>query len=124
MNDILSPLEYIAPEMKYCNNYDEKVDVYAFGILTIYLINGGSIPNISYIKTLNTYQINFSTIITQYCENFIVKCINFDPEDRPSFETICMDLASNYYQIMEISISDKKEIETTINKYREDNGDC
>lgn len=38
--------KYMAPEIINEEPYDEKVDVYSFGVLVYFIISGGELPNI------------------------------------------------------------------------------
>eukprot|EP00210_Caulerpa_lentillifera_P009072 g8657.t1 len=86
---VIGTPEFMAPEL-YNENYDEQVDVYAFGMLLVELVS----MDYPYCECTNPASIykkvsqgihpaSFQKITNQELKEFIELCIAFDPEKRP-----------------------------------------
>ena len=105
VNDSLSrgteALEFMSPEMIKGDKYDNKTDIYSFGVL-LYFLFAGSLPHQEIEDKLNGKKISLpsqSPSISSFCINVISKCLSFDPSDRPSFENILDEMRKNFYQL-------------------------
>lgn len=105
VNDSLSrgteALEFMSPEMIKGDKYDNKTDIYSFGVL-LYFLFVGSLPHQEIEDKLNAKKISLpsqSPSISSFCINVISKCLSFDPSDRPSFENILDEMRKNFYQL-------------------------
>ena len=105
--DRIDSMEYTAPEIKYNEIYDEKVNVYSFGMIVLFFVNKGTIPN----SLIKSNRIVYNSLLTTYWTDFINQCINCDPHKRPSFEIICNTMSLNFYSLISISQSEKKRNE-------------
>ena len=78
-------LPYIAPEIKTNNpNYNEKADVYSFGLIMYSLLYDEDLDQNFTYKDLNFDE----NIISKSFKELIEKCCNNDPEERSTFKVI------------------------------------
>lgn len=120
----IGTLSYMSPEMDNEEEYDNKTDVYSFGIV-LHCIFAGNLPKQSLRDKMNGKQINLPSPdenISSFCINLISQCLAFDPSKRPSFEQILNQLRENSYELVQgvnpsnLSMRDK-ELEY-IEKYK------
>lgn len=86
--------EYMAPEI-YNEKYNEKIDIYSFGLCILEIITG-EIPydeftNVTQIWRAVTNNIKPTSLLKisdKNAMNVINKCINFDPDKRPTIKNI------------------------------------
>lgn len=114
------------PEMANEDDYDNKTDVYSFGIVLHFMFLG-YLSKQKLRDKLNGKEIHLpspSDSISSFCINLIRHCLSFSPEKRPSFEEILNYLRTNSYQLasnVDPSILTKRDkelsfIENYINK--------
>jgi serine/threonine protein kinase len=102
---LLLKSSYMAPEVFERRTYDEKVDVYSFGIILWEMI-ATKIPfyNESNEEIQNKVLNNLRPTIPPHCPqpiaNLINDCWGRDPHLRPNFTEICRRLES--FQAMQI----------------------
>lgn len=98
----IGTLDYSAPEL-YDNNrpYNEKVDVYAFGILMLFVLTKGHPPSINIADVLNAVPIPIPNTINVLSRDLISRCTAFDYHDRPSFDEIVQIIAENNYKLID-----------------------
>ena len=81
--------EYMAPEMLFENEYDEKIDVWALGILLYEMLHGvapfkgQSAADVKEKMIVGSYTI--SSHLSSECRDLIVSLLKFSPEDRITF---------------------------------------
>uniref|UniRef100_A0A8C0KGX8 LIM domain kinase 1 n=1 Tax=Canis lupus dingo TaxID=286419 RepID=A0A8C0KGX8_CANLU len=100
---------WMAPEMINGRSYDEKVDVFSFGIVLCEII-GRVNADPDYLPRTMDFGLNVRGFLDRYCPPncppsffpITVRCCDLDPEKRPSFmkleqwlETLRMHLASH-----------------------------
>lgn len=108
--------DYMSPEMKDKKPFDFKTDVYSFGIVLFYIING-EIPNRTTVEVANNLPIldeMYLKNVTSFCKDLIHECIKLNPKDRPSFSEILDELRDNNYMLIEnidTSIIRKRDIQ-------------
>ena len=98
MSLTLGTAPYMAPELLQKSKYDEKVDIWAIGVMTYYLIFqklpfvGKDIPQVlQAIKTQKTKKdcpFGPYVMISKDAKNFIQICLRTDPNERPSAENL------------------------------------
>lgn len=89
---------YMSPEMMNEESYDYKTDVYSFGIV-LYFIFLGKLPKQGMKDKLNGKMIELpysSHDISQFCIDLIKKCLAVNPNDRPSFMDILIDIRKKF----------------------------
>ncbi|KAK8871923.1 hypothetical protein M9Y10_007669 [Tritrichomonas musculus] len=113
--------EFMSPEMVREEDYDNKTDVYSFGII-LYFLFVGNLPKQSMAEKARSAPIKMpspSDSISKFCIDLISECLSNNPEDRPSFEMIIEKLKNNSYNLAskvdnEIVSSRHKELDELI----------
>ncbi|KAK8846981.1 hypothetical protein M9Y10_019555 [Tritrichomonas musculus] len=118
---------YMSPETIKNSIYNEKTDVYSFGIL-MYEVVTNKIPY-SNINGMTEYAFNFEVIeknerpifdesIKESIKNLIQLCWSKNPDERPTFEELFNKLAFNDENwIIDVYEGNESENEYDINKY-------
>lgn len=89
-------IKYMAPELLLEQaHYDEKVDVYAFGVVVFQILTKGEFPKVSLGEVANGKKAEIPSSITKFSSELIDKCWSFKASDRPSFAEICEILKGN-----------------------------
>lgn len=101
---------FLAPEIVNEEEYDEKVDVYSFGVL-IYFIICGKMPKIAVMPK------NIPSGLNQFSCNLIRACWSTDPTTRPSFKSIINEFEKNNYQIVELTEDEVNQVHQFIKEY-------
>lgn len=110
--------KYMAPEvMDEDENYDEKVDVYSFGVL-IFFVLGGDVQKIKLKDIFQHKKPAIPETFTEFSRKLINRCWNLEPKDRPSFEAILDELAENHYKVVELTNSEIIAVEKLIAKHK------
>ncbi|OHS94681.1 hypothetical protein TRFO_39151 [Tritrichomonas foetus] len=82
-------LTYMSPEQLNGDvHYSNKVDVYAFGILLYFILTKGSTPKVSVGNVAMGKKFEIPPMIGEFYVNIIGKCLEFDPNKRPSFSKL------------------------------------
>lgn len=97
---------FLAPDIQN-DHFDEKVDVYSFGLLVLYILNKGKIPY------TEENPINIPKRFTQFSKDLIRECINSSSTKRPDFNTICKKIKKNIANMLNISDENKKNVVIT-----------
>ena len=92
---------YKAPEMLTATTsepYNEKIDVWALGVIAFYLLSGGNFPFKSKYKAEveqfikeNAPPMELLGECSDLARNFVEKCLNKDKGDRPSAKDLTND---------------------------------
>ena len=112
---------FMAPEMMNDENYNEKVDVYSFGILIFYILNDGKLPKMTFKQISKGNKPIIPEEFNEFAKRLIDECINFDPKDRPSFQTILEELKENQYEIIPLSKSEKQHVKSQVHRHEKHN---
>ena len=110
--------KFMAPEIINEEKYDEKADVYSFGVLLFTILNKGILPDIRIRDIVLGKKAEIPSSFTNLARNIIDSCWNFQPEERPSFEQILNTLTSNNYNLIEMNKSELCEVETFIENHK------
>lgn len=106
----IGTVEFMAPELfDEHPEYDEKVDVYAFGILVYYILTGGQYPN-AIKAAFARKKITIPSTINDFSKRLIERCISVDPHRRPSFEEISKNIKENNFLLIDGVESFKPDI--------------
>ena len=93
---------FMSPEMlNDDDDYDNKTDVYSFGIV-VYFIFVGNLPDQSIKDKINQKPIQLpkeSRSISKVCIDMMSKCLSLNPNDRPSFIEILEFLRKNKFML-------------------------
>lgn len=95
--------EFMAPETYSSTHYDEKVDIYAFGMLLLELITRDSpyLECTNIIDVLKKIEANIppnglNKVVHKEVKDLILMCINGKPSARPSaYDLLCMPFLRN-----------------------------
>ena len=103
--------KYMAPEIiTEEDSYDEKVDVYSFGVLVFFILNNGELPKIKTGEILRGKKAEIPSSFSEFVKNLINSCWNFKPSDRPSFKEICSLMEKNKYCLCNLTKSESAEV--------------
>lgn len=107
---------FMAPEIiAEADNYNEKVDIYSFGVLVFFILSQGELPKIKIPQILNGEKASIpSSTFTKSAKNLIRSCWNFDPKDRPSFNDISKLMQKECCQLLKLSNGEIKEVQEFI----------
>lgn len=92
---------FMSPELLKEEEYDNKTDVFSFGIILYYMFVG-RMPKQTVKDKIMDKQFDLpdeSPSISKFCIELIRKCISKDPKDRPSFIDILNTLRENKYML-------------------------
>lgn len=90
----IGTLAYMSPEMLNEEEYDNKTDVYSYGVILFALFTG-NLPKQSMRDKLNNVGMKYpkeSDEISEYCIRLIKRCMSFKASDRPTFDEIIDDM--------------------------------
>lgn len=110
--------KFMAPELLREEKYDEKVDVYSFGVLLFFIVSGGEMPRISIIDIGTGKKARIPSSFTDVSRRIIDACWNFDPKKRPSFESILKELDKNDYKVVDLSESEVHEVRNSVSEHK------
>lgn len=102
--------KFMAPEILNEEKYDEKVDVYSFGVLLFFMVSAGEMPKITLIQVGTGKKATIPTTFAPFAQKLIDKCWNFDPKERPSFNEICEEIENNDFKVVELTYNEVLEI--------------
>ncbi|KAK8880820.1 hypothetical protein M9Y10_003512 [Tritrichomonas musculus] len=110
--------KFMAPEILNEEQYDEKVDVYAFGVILFFMISGGEMPNITIIQMGTGMKAAIPSSFTPFSKALISKCCEIDPKKRPSFSEILEELERNKYGLFELSETEVRKIRNFVEEHK------
>lgn len=83
--------KYMAPELKNgSKKYDNKVDVYSFGIIIFNILSGGDFPSDKKNSQINSLS-----------QKLITKCLDDQPKNRPTFKEIEDLIVKNNFNLID-----------------------
>lgn len=112
-------LPYMAPEIiDNIEDYDEKVDVYSFGVLLFFMLSGGELPKIKMSEKMNGKKAQIPASFTKFATELINSCWNFNSKDRPSFSDILCQLEEHDYMLADLDAGDVKEVKSRVKNHK------
>lgn len=118
MTSIVGTQKFMAPEILREVKYNEKVDVYSFGVLLFYILSAGNLPKISLVDVGNGKKAKIPNEFTEFAKSLIDSCWNFDAKDRPSFEEIVKLIIKNDFSVVELSKSEVNDVRCFVESYK------
>ena len=120
MTKNIGSIFFMSPEMMNDDDvYDSKTDVYSFGMVLFYIFSG-RLPKYSLKEKSNRKLVlvpSDSTLMSNFCLDLISKCLENDPNERPSFIQILKEIRKNSYSLtndIDISVIQKRDRELTV----------
>lgn len=99
--EIKGCLEFMAPELfQRKNGYNEKVDVYSFGVLIYFIVSKGEYPVVNIADIVLGKQFPIPNTFNKITKTIIQSCISQSPDDRPSFDDLYCTLTKNKYLLV------------------------
>lgn len=96
----IGTLAFMAPELFNQNEqYNEKVDVYAFGVVMYFMLTRGMHPNFTGIGEYQKLELPNS--INQLSQSIIKKCWSKSPNERPSFKEIKKQIIESEFKLID-----------------------
>ena len=92
---------FMSPEMMREEEYDNKTDVFSFGIV-LYFIFLGKMPGQTMKEKAMGKQIKLPEVspsVNKCCIDLMSKCLDSDPKERPSFNEILTILRDNKFML-------------------------
>lgn len=111
-------IPFMAPELIRNEEYNEKVDVYAFGVLIYFMINDGNFPQISIFDIGNGRKAEIPDTFNDLAKELINSCWESHPNDRPGFDEICQKLEENNYKILDLNEEENHQVQLLINTHK------
>ncbi|KAK8876123.1 hypothetical protein M9Y10_006311 [Tritrichomonas musculus] len=111
--------KFMSPEVMNEEDYNEKADVYSFGVIVFFILSGGEMPRISIRDICNGQKAEIPTTFTSFSNDLIDSCWNFKPDERPSFNDICEDIEHHEFNLLELTEQERNEVETLIKQHKE-----
>ena len=111
--------KFMAPEIINEIEYDEKVDIYSFGVLIYFIISNGQMPKITITQVGNGKKAEIPNEFTEFSKEMIYSCWNFKPEDRPSFDKINSQMKDHAHELIEMTPTEIKEVQNFIKNHQQ-----
>lgn len=98
--------KFIAPElfkaaMNHSSNYDEKVDVFSFGVIVFYVLMKGEFPKYGAENVLKGEKLINLKGLNQLAKKLINMCCAMSSNERPSFNEIVEIIKENNFQLID-----------------------
>ncbi|KAK8835712.1 hypothetical protein M9Y10_040530 [Tritrichomonas musculus] len=112
--------KFMAPEIiNEEDHYNEKVDVYSFGVLVFYILSGGQLPKIKMLDILKGDKAKIPESFTGFSKKLINDCWNFNSKDRPSFQMIVDDLDKYQYDLAPLNEMEIYNVKIFVKQHKE-----
>ena len=94
--------EFMAPELLQTHKeYDEKVDVYAFGVIVYFILTGGEYPKLCLTDVALGKKAEIPKKISEFSRDLINRCWSTLGYERPSFTEIVEMIDQNQNKLIE-----------------------
>ena len=109
-------LAYMSPEMAREEKYDNKTDVYSYGVFLIVLFTGKLPTQKIHEKTANIQMTlpSPSKKMSEYCIKLVKRCTSPEAKKRPTFDEIINDMLNNKF-----TLAPEVDYELVFRRYRE-----
>ena len=115
----LGTQKYMAPEiLNEEDDYNEKVDVYSFGVLMFFVISGGQMPKIKLFDIPKGKKAEIPSSFTDFARSLINDCWNLSPDERPSFNEILNRLEKSNFNLVNLSKMEIKNVERFVKQHK------
>lgn len=114
----LGTQKFMAPEIINEEEYNEKSDIYSFGVLVYYILSNGEFPKIKIRDICLGKKAEIPSSFTSYSKQLIDSCWNFVPNNRPSFKEICEDMEKNKFSLLELTKSESNEVLKFVKEFK------
>ncbi|KAK8880727.1 hypothetical protein M9Y10_003414 [Tritrichomonas musculus] len=109
--------KFMAPEIINEEDYDEKVDVYSFGVLVFVILNDGKLPIIKIGDICRGKKAEMPETFTEFAKQLINSCWNYDPKDRPDFNHILDDMKVHKYALVDMKDHELQIVEAFVENH-------
>lgn len=93
----IGTLPFMAPVLIDESDYNEKIDVYVFGVVIYFIVTKGQLPKRKGFR--NSYEsIEFPKSINNLSKSIIRKCL-YSSQKRPSFAMILNEIVKNNFTL-------------------------
>lgn len=95
-------IKFMAPELlNEETHYDNKVDVYSFGIVLFFILTGGEMPDIKLCDQTIGKKAEIPNCVNRVSKDLIKRCWQKDADDRPSFVEIVEFIQANNFNLID-----------------------
>ena len=92
---------FMSPELlQGRKDYNEKVDVYAFGVVVYFIASGGQYPDFNFADVVKEIPFSVPETFTPITQKILKDCLSPSPNDRPSFEDLYETLKNNQMNLI------------------------
>ena len=111
--------KFMAPEIINEEEfYDEKVDVYSFGVLCFFVLNGGDISRIKIGDIFKGKKVEVPESFSPLAKRLVSDCLSTEAKDRPSFSEIVSRMEENEYRMLPLEPSQVSEIKNKAKQHK------
>ena len=111
--------KFMAPEIiNEEDYYDEKVDVYSFGVLIFFVLSFGQLPKIKIFDILKGKKAEIPSSFSDFSKKLINDCWNHEPKDRSSFQAILDNMERNHYNLIQLNKTEIRNIESFVKQHK------
>lgn len=103
--------KFMAPKIVNEDEYNEKVDVYSFGVLVFFMLNNGDLSPIKVIDVYRGRMLKLPNEFSQSAKNLVSSCMQLEAMNKPSFKEIVSSIEKNRHELVKLSSSEKKLID-------------
>lgn len=102
--------KFMAPEIINNEEFDEKIDVYSFGVLAYFILNNGDIQNIKIRDICLGKAIQIPSSFNVLAQQLIAACLSIESKNRPSFSIISEILEKQNFELLDLSENERNEV--------------